>query len=319
MDHDARPDRAAAEQAASSDFVRLDGSVPQKQRPSWSTAFRTRPDCRLFLTTNAGSTGLNLQAANTVINVDLPWNPAVLEQRIARAHRMGQKQPVQVFVLVTEQTIEENLLATIAAKKDLALAALDAESDVDEVDLASGMEELKGPVGSAVGGAARGAGRSVHTSGRASSKCEEFADEHRERVAAAGGELLGAAFKLLGELVSPQTAAEPPQTLVAALRAGLGSFVSDGSSGKPQSNNHPSGRGGARHAGPDARPVAGGWEGAYGCREPSGTLSEGGNSASTWSGSARQTYGEENNSSIACSSRGKRKSKCSCASRLEMT
>lgn len=40
---------------------------------------------RLFLTTNAGSTGLNLQAANTVINVDLPWNPAVLEQRIARA------------------------------------------------------------------------------------------------------------------------------------------------------------------------------------------------------------------------------------------
>ena len=46
------------------------------------------------ITTNAGSTGLNLQAANTVINVDLPWNPAVLEQRIARAHRMGQQQPV---------------------------------------------------------------------------------------------------------------------------------------------------------------------------------------------------------------------------------
>ena len=56
----------------------------------------------VFLTTNAGSTGLNLQAANTVVNVDLPWNPAVLEQRIARAHRMGQTQPVQVFVLITE-------------------------------------------------------------------------------------------------------------------------------------------------------------------------------------------------------------------------
>jgi len=79
-----------------------------------------------------------------VINVDLPWNPAVLEQRIARAHRMGQTQSVQVFVLVTEETIEENLLATIAAKKELALAALDAESDVDQVDLASGMQELKG-------------------------------------------------------------------------------------------------------------------------------------------------------------------------------
>ena len=125
------------------DFVRLDGSVPQKQRQELVHRFQTDPDCRLFLTTNAGSTGLNLQAANTVINVDLPWNPAVLEQRIARAHRMGQKQPVQVFVLVTEETIEESLLATIAAKKDLALAALDAESDVDRVEMASGMEELK--------------------------------------------------------------------------------------------------------------------------------------------------------------------------------
>ena len=76
--------------------------MPQKKRQELVHEFQTDPDCRLFLTTNAGSTGLNLQAANTVINVDLPWNPAVLEQRIARAHRMGQKQPVQVFVLVTE-------------------------------------------------------------------------------------------------------------------------------------------------------------------------------------------------------------------------
>ena len=92
---------------------------------SWSTVSSDDPDCRLFITTNAGSTGLNLQAANTVINVDLPWNPAVLEQRIGRAHRMGQKQPVQVYVLVTEETIEENLLTTLSAKHDLALAALD--------------------------------------------------------------------------------------------------------------------------------------------------------------------------------------------------
>ena len=64
----------------------------------------------------------NLQAANTVVNVDLPWNPAILEQRIARAHRMGQKRAVQVYILVTESTIEEGLLATIAAKKQLAIA-----------------------------------------------------------------------------------------------------------------------------------------------------------------------------------------------------
>src|SRR5713226_8356628 len=125
------------------DFVRLDGSVPQKQRQELVHKFQTDPACQLFITTNAGSTGLNLQAANTVINVDLPWNPAILEQRIARAHRMGQTQPVQVFVLVTEATIEENLLATLAAKRDLFLASLDVESEVDQVDLATGVEELK--------------------------------------------------------------------------------------------------------------------------------------------------------------------------------
>ncbi len=124
-------------------FVRLDGSVPQKQRSALVHEFQTNPECKLFLTTNAGSTGLNLQAANTVINVDLPWNPAVLEQRIARAYRMGQQNPVDVYILVTEDTLEERLLATLAAKQDLALAALDSESEVDQVYLASGMEELK--------------------------------------------------------------------------------------------------------------------------------------------------------------------------------
>src|SRR6202008_1596969 len=124
-------------------FVRLDGSVPQKLRQGLVHEFQSNPGCRLFLTTNAGSTGLNLQAANTVINVDLPWNPAVLEQRIARAHRMGQKNPVQVYLLVTEGTIEEKLLATLSAKHELALAALDMESNVREVALASGIEELK--------------------------------------------------------------------------------------------------------------------------------------------------------------------------------
>ena len=117
--------------------------MPQKQRQELVHRFQKDPDCRLFITTNAGATGLNLQAANTVINVDLPWNPAVLEQRIGRAHRMGQKRPVQVYVLVTEETIEENLLATLSAKHELALAALDPDSDVTELDLASGMEELK--------------------------------------------------------------------------------------------------------------------------------------------------------------------------------
>ena len=73
-------------------FVRLDGSVPQKQRSRLVAAFQSDAKCRAFLTTNAGSTGLNLQAADTVINLELPWNPALLEQRIARAPH-GAKAP----------------------------------------------------------------------------------------------------------------------------------------------------------------------------------------------------------------------------------
>ena len=217
------------------DFVRLDGSVPQRQRAELVERFQTDTSCKLFLTTNAGSTGLNLQAANTVINVDLPWNPAVLEQRIARAHRMGQKNPVQVFVLITEGTLEENLLATVAAKKDLALAALDSESDVNEVDLASGMQELKGRLEVLLGATPEApvdetAAQVVETTTR------EFADERRERVAAAGGELLGAAFKLLGELVAQQPTAPPNEALVGQLHAGLAACVEDDAAGRPRLN-----------------------------------------------------------------------------------
>ena len=108
--------------------VRLDGSVPQKKRQGLIHQFQKDPECKLFITTNAGSTGLNLQAANTVINVYLPWNPAVLEQRIGRAHRMGQKKPVQIFLLVTENPLEESLLGTLSAKQALFLAALDPDT-----------------------------------------------------------------------------------------------------------------------------------------------------------------------------------------------
>ena len=179
-------------------YVRLDGSVPQKKRQQLVHAFQKDPDCRLFVATNAGSTGLNLQAANTVINVDLPWNPAVLEQRIARAHRMGQRSPVQVFVLVTEGTIEESLLQTLSAKYELALAALDPDSDVDTVDLASGMEELRRRLEVLLGAKPQAP---VDESEKARQTEEARRLAQQEKVAQAGGQLIQAAFSLLGELL----------------------------------------------------------------------------------------------------------------------
>ncbi len=125
------------------EFVRLDGSVPQQKRKALVHRFNTDPECRVFLATNAGATGLNLQAADTVINVDLPWNPAVLEQRIARAHRMGQRRPVHVINLVPEQTLEESMLQTIGVKQQLADAVLSPGAEISEVALQGGAEELR--------------------------------------------------------------------------------------------------------------------------------------------------------------------------------
>ena len=72
---------------------------------------------------------MNLQVADTVINLELPWNPAVLEQRIARVHRMGQKKPVRVVNLVTRGTIEERVLRTLEQKQNLFAGVFDGEED----------------------------------------------------------------------------------------------------------------------------------------------------------------------------------------------
>jgi superfamily II DNA or RNA helicase len=100
-------------------YVKLTGAVPSAKRGDLIQKFFDDPECRVFLSTDAGGVGLNLQAASLVINLDLPWNPAVLEQRIARAHRHGQKSSVQVINLIAKDTIEERMLDTLAAKKNV--------------------------------------------------------------------------------------------------------------------------------------------------------------------------------------------------------
>jgi superfamily II DNA or RNA helicase len=117
------------------DQAMLHGSVPGKERRALLERFRDDPNCRVFLSTDAGGTGLNLQVADTLINLEVPWNPAVLEQRIARVHRMGQHRPVQVFNLVTRDSIEERVLRTLAQKRSL-FGALFGGTD-DEVAFAS--------------------------------------------------------------------------------------------------------------------------------------------------------------------------------------
>lgn len=97
----------------------LDGQTPAQSRVEMCHRFN-EGEAELFLISlKAGGTGLNLTGADTVILYDLWWNPAVEEQAIGRAHRMGQKQVVQVIRLVTEGTIEEKILELQQRKKDL--------------------------------------------------------------------------------------------------------------------------------------------------------------------------------------------------------
>jgi hypothetical protein len=106
-------------------YVSFHGGVPAEKRPELVQRFRDDPACRVFLSTDAGSTGLNLQHASTLVNMDLPWNPAVLEQRIARIHRLGQARPVQIVNFVAKGTIEEGMLSVLAFKRSLSEGILD--------------------------------------------------------------------------------------------------------------------------------------------------------------------------------------------------
>jgi len=116
------------------------GSVPQQRRRAEINAFKGDPNCRVFLSTDSGSTGLNLQNASVVVNCDLPWNPAKLEQRIARAWRKNQTRSVTVINLVSEKTIEHGMLATLANKQALADGVLDRRGDLDAIPLRGGSQ-----------------------------------------------------------------------------------------------------------------------------------------------------------------------------------
>ncbi|MBU0986579.1 MAG: DEAD/DEAH box helicase, partial [Proteobacteria bacterium] len=210
-------------------YVRLDGSVPQKKRQGLMHQFQNNPDCKLFISTNAGSTGLNLQAANTVVNVDLPWNPAVLEQRISRVHRMGQTRPVQVFILVTEDTLEENLLGTLAAKHELSLAVLDPYAEVAKVDLASGMEELKRRMEVLLGSKPDAPS---DESLRAQVQKDAQMLAKRERVETAGGQLISAAFAFIGEMFSEKGESEQTALLAETFKKKLCEGLEEGEDGK---------------------------------------------------------------------------------------
>ena len=111
------------------EHVMFHGRVPSRKRKGLVERFKQDPACRLFLSTDAGGVGLNLQNASAVVNLDQPWNPAVLEQRIGRVHRLGQHRVVRVVHFIAEQTIEQGMLDLLAFKKAMFSGVLDGGKD----------------------------------------------------------------------------------------------------------------------------------------------------------------------------------------------
>jgi superfamily II DNA/RNA helicase len=104
------------------------------------TNFKENPNSRIFLSTDTGGVGLNLQSATLVINLDIPWNPAVLEQRISRVYRLGQNRNVTVINLVSMCTIEHKMLDVLKFKSSMASGVLDGGEDTIFLD----NEQFKG-------------------------------------------------------------------------------------------------------------------------------------------------------------------------------
>ncbi len=100
-------------------FVRLHGGVPTAMRGELMDRFREDDSVQVFISTDAGGVGLNLQSASVVVNLDMPWNPAILEQRNGRVHRLGQKRKVQIINMVAADSYEEHVFKLLMGKQHL--------------------------------------------------------------------------------------------------------------------------------------------------------------------------------------------------------
>lgn len=197
-------------------FVHLNGSIPSKNRKGLMTRFREDPECKVFLSTDAGGVGLNLQSGSVVVNLDIPWNPAILEQRIARVHRMGQMKGVRVINMVSIGSIEERILDLLRFKKSLFAGVLDDDGAdnvmVGESQLESFMksvEDMTDPLTSP----------DYSTTIReqeeeAQDEAEAVVEEQREATAVAEEVVVST------EPPAPRSAASPPDALSSLIAGG---------------------------------------------------------------------------------------------------
>ena len=119
----------------------LDGSTPIKKRDKMVQEFQAGNKQIFIVSLKAGGLGLNLTGANYVIHLDPWWNPAIEQQATDRAHRIGQKQNVTVYHLISQHTIEEKILRLHERKRNLADTFLEG-SDLGRAMTIEDLKEL---------------------------------------------------------------------------------------------------------------------------------------------------------------------------------
>ncbi len=122
-------------------YVNLHGGVPTAKRGDLMESFQNDDSVQVFLSTDAGGLGLNLQSGSVLINLDVPWNPAVLEQRNGRIHRLGQTRTVQIITMVAINFYEEHVLSLLQGKQELFDNVIAEDGDQDVVGVSKKLLE----------------------------------------------------------------------------------------------------------------------------------------------------------------------------------
>ncbi|WP_200330664.1 DEAD/DEAH box helicase [Thiocystis violacea] len=156
--------------------VRLHGGVPTHKRGDLMDRFREDDAIQVFISTDAGGTGLNLQNAAVLVNLDVPWNPAVLDQRIARVHRLGQRQKVQAILLVASASYEERVLELVQGKRHLFDNVVDPAATEDVVSVSKRLAEVLADDLSAEATVPAGAGPQVDVDAEDAASAEASAE-----------------------------------------------------------------------------------------------------------------------------------------------
>ena len=110
----------------------LNGSMSVEDRDVALREFRT--ETSIFISTDAGGEGLNLQFANIIINYDLPWNPMKIEQRCGRADRIGQTRDVHIYNFIVSDTVENRVREVLEEKLSVILEEMGVDKYSDVLD-----------------------------------------------------------------------------------------------------------------------------------------------------------------------------------------